>query len=170
MKCTLSLLLCLPVCILLAQSSDQHIIATQGGFSKGEFMSLSWTIGDFVTGSTVQSDAITTQGFQQPILLIKEVVDPGQPEDVIIQRNAVDFSAEVYPNPVGADITITVENSAKEYFLDLFDPAGNLLVRSKSSSPQEIMNLHEFPAANYVLRISMIDSKESKTFQIIKSR
>src|SRR5688500_10243880 len=170
MKCTLSLLLCLQACILFSQSSDHYIIATQGGFSKGESMSLSWTIGDFVTESTVQNEAITTQGFQQPALLVKELVDPNQPDVVITQRNSVDFSAEVYPNPVGADITINVENSKQEYFLDLFDPSGTLLLRSRSSSPQAIMNLRDLPVAQYILRVSLIESVQSKTFLIITAR
>lgn len=180
MKCILSFLLCLPFSILLSQSSGHYIIATQGDLSKGESISLSWTIGDMITETDVLDNSIITQGFQQPVLTVREIL-PDHPEDAIASnpnnlgsaitsRNLNDFTASVYPNPVGTDVTIQIENSKEEYYVDLFDPAGNLLSRNRSSNPKEVIQLPDLPAAQYVLRISLLDSHQTKVFQIIKSR
>jgi len=180
MKCILILLLCLPFSILLSQSSSQYIISTQGDFSKTESLSLSWTIGDLMTEAGVFDKSIVTQGFQQPVLSVREIRpdkvedalanDPNALGSAITNRNSNEFTASVYPNPVGTDVTIEIENSKKEYYVDLFDPAGNLLLRNRSSNPKEVIQLSDLPAAQYVLRISLLDSRQTRVFQIIKSR
>jgi hypothetical protein len=114
------------------------------------------------------------------VLTVREI-RPDHPEDVIASnpdnlgsaitsRNSNDFTASVYPNPVGTDVTIQIENSKEEYYVDLFDPAGNLILRNRSSNPTEVIQLSDLPAAQYVLRISLLDSHQTKVFQIIKSR
>lgn len=179
MKKTLTFLLCLPFSILLAQSPSQHIVTTQGGTSKGETITVTWTIGDMVTEEAELKDARFTQGFQQPTITVRELdasqhevaisKDP-KPEAGISSRSSNDFSAQVYPNPAGANITVKVENSNQEYYLDIFDQSGMLLSRNKSANPQEVINLSQLPSAQYLLKISLIDSKESKIFQIIKTQ
>lgn len=142
-------------------------------------MSLSWTIGDLVTESAYLKETRVTQGFQQPILSVKEI-NTGNQANVggndlntfgigIIPINPESFQAEVYPNPFGTDITIKVENADHEYYMDIIDPAGNLISRNKSRNTKEVINLFDLPAAQYLLRISSLDAKQSKVFQIIKS-
>ena len=169
MKCILTSLVCLSFSILLAQTSDQYIIATQGGFSEGRSISMSWTIGDLVTEPAILTEAIFTQGFQQPTISVKEIADHNTTENVTSTTKAYDFTASVYPNPVGTNVNVTVDNEEKEYFLDVLDQSGRLLSRNKSRNNKEVLNLSALPAAQYVLRISLIDSQQSKVFQIIKS-
>ncbi|MEP6796069.1 MAG: T9SS type A sorting domain-containing protein [Saprospiraceae bacterium] len=179
MKSILPILLCLPLGSLFSQASDQYIIAAQGGCSEGKSMVLSWTIGDLVTETANLKESTVTQGFQQPIISVKEI-NVANPVDVsangaktfennVAPINPEAFQAEVYPNPFGTDITIKIENADQEYYMDIIDPAGNLLSRNKSRNPQEVINLLNLPAAQYLLRISSLDAKQSKVFQIIKS-
>ncbi len=180
MKCILPILLCLPVSILFSQASDQYIIATQGGFSEGTSMSMSWTIGDLVTETASMKDASITQGFQQPTITVKEIKDLNA-NDIssngtnpfgsgTSSSNPMGFKTEVYPNPFGTNITVEIENANQEYYMDILDPAGQLLYRNKSRNPQEVINLFDLPAAQYLLRISSLDAKKSNVFQIIKSK
>jgi hypothetical protein len=168
MKYKLTLFLSLPFTMLLAQTSDHHIITTQGDVSKGESMTMNWTIGDLVTEAAAVFQAILTQGFQQPSITVREIAT-AQLTTEIKSRSSVEFSASVYPNPVGTDLNIEVENGKEEYYLDLYDPAGNLISSNRSSNSREVIHLDEFPAAQYVLRISLIATDQSKVFQIIKA-
>ena len=179
MKVLSPLLFCFCFTTALAQSSGQAIIATQGGLSEGKTLSISWTIGDLVTETAEVADVTTTQGFQQPTLTVREIetvfdrpVDMDSPKPFnssLSTRSVKPYEATVYPNPVGHAVTFKIENAPGEYYLDLFDPAGNLILRNRSNNPQEVINLQELPAAQYVLRISFVDSPDSKAFQIIKS-
>ncbi|MGB4847107.1 MAG: T9SS type A sorting domain-containing protein [Saprospiraceae bacterium] len=169
MKCILPILLCLPLSALFSQASDQYIITTQGGFTEGKSMSMSWTIGDLVTETANLNGVRVTQGFQQPIISVKEINSDYQTDVNIDVTDPKTFNAEVYPNPFGTDITIKIENADQEYFMDIIDPAGNLLSRNKSRNHQEVINLVDLPAAQYLLRISSPDARQSKVFQIIKS-
>ncbi len=169
MKCILPILLCLPLSFLFSQASDQYIIATQGGFTEGRSMSMSWTIGDLVTETANLKESSITQGFQQPIISVKEITSDHQTDVTIERTNPKNFSAEVYPNPFGTDITVKIENADQEYYMDIIDPSGNLLSRNKSRNTQEVINLFDLPAAQYLLRISSLDDKQSKVFQIIKA-
>lgn len=168
MKYKLTLLLSLPFSMLLAQTSDHHIVTTQGDVSKGETMILSWTIGDLVTEAAAVYQAVITQGFQQPLITVREIASD-ETATTLKPRSSVAFSAMVYPNPVGADLNIEVENGEEEYSLELYDQAGNLISSNKSSSSREVIHLDDFPAAQYVLRIGLIASEQSKVFQIIKA-
>lgn len=168
MKCKLTLFLSLPFTMLLAQTSDHHIITTQGDVSKGETITMSWTIGDLVTEAAAVYQAILTQGFQQPSITVREIAT-AQLTTEIKPRSSVEFSATVYPNPVGTDLNIEVENGKEEYYLDLYDPAGILISSNRSSNPREVIDLTDLPAAQYVLRISLVGTEQSKVFQIIKA-
>ena len=176
----LTLLLSFSLSVLIAQTNDHYIITTQGNHSKGETLSLSWTIGDVMTGVSVLNETTVTQGFQQPVITVKEIgpLDPKEiaadhvtsPGPIIGRRSVDDFAAQVHPNPFGAGITVQVKNDEQDYILDIFDTAGNLLSRSKSNSPQQTLNLADLPAAQYTLRVSLVESDQMKVFQITKSR
>ncbi|MBK9106453.1 MAG: T9SS type A sorting domain-containing protein [Saprospiraceae bacterium] len=170
MKTILPLLFCLPLSTALSQSPDPTIISTQGGIAKGSAMSMSWTIGDLVTGTAMTDGSLYTQGFQQPTLSVQEL----GPEDITgveqINTDATQaLKATVFPNPFGSDITVTVDNQKREYYVEIFDPSGNLLYRNLSSNPQENINLNSLPVAQYLLRIGISDSGPTQIFRIIKA-
>jgi len=121
-----------------------------------------------VTEAAAAYQAVLTQGFQQPMITVQEIESDGMATP-IKPRSSLSFSAMVYPNPVGADLNIEVENGKEEYYLDLYDQAGTLISSNRSSSSREVIHLDDFPAAQYVLRIGLIASEQSKFFQIIKA-
>lgn len=170
MKTILPLLFCLPLSLAFGQSPDPSVLSTQGGIAKGSAMSISWTIGDLVTGTATTDGSLYTQGFQQPSLSVQEL----GPEDITgvqqIDADANhDLKATVFPNPFGSDITVTVDNQKREYYVEIFDPSGNLLYRNLSSNPQENINLNALPVAQYLLRIGISDSGPTQIFRIVKA-
>lgn len=187
MKRLLPVVLCLPFYGITAQTTDHYIISSQGNETKGQTMSLTWTIGDLATETTGHEAALMTQGFQQPTLFVKEL-DPasqshpffdvaGQPVNELpqdrvpgAQASNSTIKANVYPNPFSNDITVEVGNIAQAYYLDIFDPQGNLISRRTSGNAKEIIQLENLPAAQYILRISTKDALQSKVFQIVKSK
>lgn len=187
MKELLPLVLCLPFYALTAQTTDHYIISSQGNETKGQTMSLSWTIGDLATETAGIDQALITQGFQQPTLFVKEL-DPASPHHPFMDEagkliNALSpeeiaealaskstITASVYPNPFSNDITVEVGNITQDYHLDIFDPQGNLISRCTSGNAREIIHLTDLPAAQYILRISTLDALQSKVFQIVKSK
>lgn len=137
-------------------------------------MTLTWTIGDLVTETGKVAQGSITQGFQQPVITVRQLDDSKQThlnpsENIVAQRESKEFTATVFPNPVGSNITVQIENANGEYFLDLYDTSGNLLLRGRSNNPLETIDLSSIPASQYILRISMIESQQSKAFSIIKS-
>ncbi|MBK8829898.1 MAG: T9SS type A sorting domain-containing protein [Saprospiraceae bacterium] len=187
MKRLLPMVLCLPFYGLTAQTTDHYIISAQGNETKGQTMSLCWTIGDLATETSGIDQALTTQGFQQPTLFVKELDPASQPHPLIdeagkpvnalplkgdaeAQASNSAIKANVYPNPFSNDITVEVGNITQEYHLDVFDPQGNLISRCTSGNAKEIIRLEDLPAAQYILRISTLDDMHTQVFQIVKSK
>ena len=178
MKHYLILLLCLPLTGLLAQNSDHHILSAQGDYSRGESISLSWSIGDLVTEAVILDESVVTQGFHQPVISVREI-KPTIPADhhAVDSRGETspvseseDFTATVYPNPFGNDITVEVQNTTGDYFLEIFSQDGTLLSSDRSNLVRQVMQLQELPPAHYVLQIRTPDAAQFKAFHIIKSR
>ncbi len=172
MKYTLLALTCLSLNILFGQSSGQYIIPTQGGHTEGNTMALSWTIGDVVTNATVIKNGTLRQGFQQPQISIREIYStPSEAGNETTSIHPVQsFSATAYPNPVGDEIHLNVENSEKTYLIEVYNHEGKLMSYHTTNSAQEVINVSTLPASQYILRLSIIDSPASKVFQFIKSR
>lgn len=157
MKYLILPLFCLSPIFSLCQSHDQFVISPQGDYNVGSTMSLSWTIGDLVTETYFSDDKFLTQGFQQPILSVREIPSTDKIE------------ASVYPNPFGSTITLVVQDFEQDYYIDLFDVSGKLLWKSKSQLSEQEIDLQDLPAAQYLLRITS-QGFGYKTFQITKAQ
>ena len=101
-------LLLLPVQLL-----SQEVIGSQGEFYSNPTGSLSWTLGEFVTETYLNSDGIFTQGFQQVIL-----------SDAAITELANSGDAHVYPNPFHLDLIIVNNELEGDFELMIFDITG----------------------------------------------
>lgn len=160
--------------VLQAQSDNQHIITPNGSEQKGESLYLTWTLGDLVTEAQVTTTGMVTQGFQQPTLQVYPFTEGDEGKEITqdpqITVRASSLDVAVYPNPFNEEITVNVNNEEKEYYIDLLDATGRLISRNKVSSPQETLNLSKLPSAEYLLRVSLVASDESRIFQLIKSR
>ena len=141
-------------------------------------MSVSWSIGDLVTEAVILDESMVTQGIHQPVILVRDI-KPSAPTDLhtvdshqetIPVREKGDFTATVYPNPFGSNITVEVQNAPGDYYLQIFDQQGTLLSSDRSNQIRQVMQLQDLPPAQYVLQITMIDSPQTKAFQIIKSQ
>ena len=88
MKRSIFSLLLFPV-LTFGQEMDQYVIASQGDFSITSEMSLSWTIGDFLTETAFIESGAFTQGFQQPFLEKQNDFRPDlltQDENIVLEE------------------------------------------------------------------------------------
>ena len=96
-------ILCL---IAFAQKSNHFVIAAQGSSDQSATLSLDWTIGEVVTETVQYGNEIFTQGFHQPVLMVKER---------LIERSSGNIDlpeliAKVYPNPFVSEVTLDIRN------------------------------------------------------------
>lgn len=161
MKHLLPVFFCFAVVFANAQSNEHFIISSQGNYDSGSDMTLSWTLGDVATETISHENGLLTQGFQQPYIVVEEITEP------TVQT---DFEAKVYPNPFSNEITVDIENSDREYTLEVFDFSGKLMISNESSDPKYQLDLSDLAAAQYLLRLRLNESDDYKTFTIIKSQ
>lgn len=162
-KTMLSFLITLSICQAFSQSPDPSIVSVQGGMAQEKSMSLSWTIGDLVTGSAVAGNTLFTQGFQQPTLTVQEV-EPSE-----LPASGSTFEATVFPNPFSEEINVKVDHVHQPYMLEIYDPSGSLVYRKRCTAPLEKIGTQHWPVAQYLLRIADEATGTSSVFRIIKA-
>lgn len=59
---------------LYSQSVSPQVVATTGDYFEGTIVSISWTIVEAITESFTSENAILTQGFQQPVYLLQQLM------------------------------------------------------------------------------------------------
>lgn len=157
---------------ITAQSDSHFIIASQGGFNKGESISLSWTLGDIVTGTQFLPDGIVTQGFQQPFISVKEVpsteISEGNPvEETDVERS---IKVSVYPNPFHSHVIVQVDDPRSGYKVGVFNMEGRQLYTKNVIDSHIQLPLEGLPTGNYLIQINHPETNTSRVFQVNKSR
>ncbi len=139
--------------ILTAQDA---IVAT-GGNGSGSGGTVSYTIGQIFYNGT---DGIVSEGVQQPY----EILTVGIENPI-----AVDLRLSAYPNPTSNFLNLKVENyESDKLSYQLFDVSGNLLSSKAIFGNEAQIEMGNFVAAVYILKI--VDNKQTiKTFKIIKN-
>lgn len=135
---------------IFAQNLDQHFIGTSGDYNEDLNSSLSWSIGEVAVLTITDGTIILTQGFQQETL---EVITR-------IEENALDFSFNVYPNPVSNLLFIECDRDMLKY--NIFDVNGNVVLKGSVKGKQTI-DLSALNPGIYFLQAAGM-----KTHKIIK--
>jgi len=146
----------------LSNLQAQQATTTAGGEASGSGGSASYTVGQVVYTSNVGTNGNSvTEGVQQPYEIsvvtgIKEAKD-------------INLSVSAYPNPTTNYLTVKVENYETTHLqYQVFDINGNLLQKIKCTGNQTSINIQDYPAANYFVKV--LDSEKAiKTFKIIKN-
>ncbi len=146
----------------LSNLQAQETTTTAGGEASGSGGTASYTVGQVVyTTNTGTNGNSIAQGVQQPFEIsvvtgIKEAKD-------------ISLSVLAYPNPTTDYLTVKVENyetASLQYMV--FDINGKLLQQVKCTGNKTSINIQNYPAANYFVKV--LDSeKEIKVFKIIKN-
>lgn len=147
-----------------AQSLERQVIASAGGFSTANGVSLSYTVGEPVIETAVSGSVILTQGFQQP-------------DDIttsIKHVSNVSLNYTVFPNPTDDMIFIELQSDIPvEVELSLYDITGRRIIELDNKAMvngqvREQMDLTQLAPANYILTMSEVGGKVLKTFKVQK--
>jgi hypothetical protein len=149
---------------LKAQSIERYVIGSAGGsYYNGVDFEMDYTVGE-VAITTIGTNNILTQGFQQPFRLTW----------VSVQEYANNpAQAIIYPNPVVDQLNISIQNAKTgEYRVVVYDLLGQLLIDKSAvvgfdGIAQLNLDFQQYPTGNYFVRI-MNEQKIIQTGKIIK--
>lgn len=136
--------------------TNQELVATSGDHFTNGNIQLSWSIGEVVIETVSNSTNTLTQGFHQTNLSI-----------VGIENFTLNIEMDVYPNPTQDILTIKIPNYLNTKY-ELYDLNGKLLSQNQINGELTNVNLNNLSTGNYLLKVSEILTKETKTFKIIK--
>ena len=164
------LLLLLGICIAGFARSQQltpSIIASDGGINKAAGISLEWTLGELTVESLSTADRLYTQGFHQPLLVVKNL----PLVEVKEVKMLAEYKITVAPNPVLSILMVNINTEKKEKLnLTLTDVAGRqILVQAfngRSNTTQ--IDMSRMTSGVYVLELRNLTGQLIKSFQVIK--
>jgi hypothetical protein len=153
-----------------AQWLRPEVIASQGGVSKSENISLEWTLGEFAVESVLSGSRLFTQGFHQPLLITKEFYSA---PDFKSAENKTDktYTVKVFPNPATSLIQVNLEFQTEERIvLSMVDFRGAKVFSRHihAASYSGNINVSGLAQGVYLLEIKKQDGQTVKTFKIIK--
>ncbi len=154
--------------IIMARSQQlsPSVLAAEGGINNAAGISLEWTLGETLVESLSTSNRLYTQGFHQPLLLVKK-------KPVAVEQTPTGYGITVAPNPVRSYLTATITSATVEkMFLSLIDFTGRVIpiqaVYGKLSTVK--INMSAMMAGIYLLEIRNVSGKLINTFKIIKGQ
>lgn len=167
-----TLLLLLGICIAGFARSQQlspSIIASDGGISKAAGISLEWTLGEPTVESLSTADRLYTQGFHQPLLLVKSL----PVAEVKEVKVATAYKITIAPNPVQSLLLVNINTEKKERLnLSLIDFVGRqILVQAfngRSNTAQ--IDMSRMTSGTYILELRNLSGQLIKSFQITKGK
>jgi len=140
----------------------QEALPATGGEASGSGGSVSYTVGQIVYTTNVGTNGNSVaQGIQQPYE-ISVVTSIPEAKDIVLNVTA-------YPNPTTDYLTVKVENyETANLQYQIFDINGKLLQTVKATGVETNINIQDYPAANYFVKV-IDNKKEIKVFKIIKT-
>jgi len=144
--------------IAYSELGAQEVISSSGNYLKKTNLSISWTLGETVCATGHNSDHIITQGFQQSKLQVTSIRD--------LTKQNVNF--HVFPNPTRDKIIISIKGKKSPFHLKLFNTNGELLLTKNNVTNETSLNMKNYKAAIYILRITDNRNNIIKMFKIVK--
>ncbi|NCQ10831.1 MAG: T9SS type A sorting domain-containing protein [Bacteroidetes bacterium] len=140
----------------------QDAILTSGGDASGSGGSFSYSVGQIVYTTIIDSNGSMAQGVQQPF----EISAVLGVDDLL----GINLSLVAYPNPTTDFLNLTIANlNYKNLSYQLFDINGRLLAQKKLENNSNEITMKQFPSALYFLKI-FNNQKLVKLFKIIKTQ
>ncbi|MEN8224485.1 MAG: HYR domain-containing protein [Bacteroidota bacterium] len=140
-----------------------EVIASAGGFNYGEMTTLSWTLGESVIETVSDDRMMLSQGFHQNYY---EIIALGGIPD------GSTFEVEVYPVPTrdNVHIHITSDSETVNLMVELYDLVGNVVYKENVTSREfnYQINLYQYPANLFVLKVTDNETNYERMFKIIK--
>ena len=155
-----SLITCLAFVCPFFYAFSQELVGSDGNYSSDGNHSLSWSLGENVTSTEVNSPDILTQGFQQ--------VDRS---NIGLQELlGSDFS--VYPVPFDTEITIEFNDPHEVYLISIFSSSGKLAHETADINAQNgilSIDLSFLQSGTYLLRLKTKNDQKTHYRRIVKT-
>lgn len=160
-------------CILFncySQELKQNVIASAGGISKSDKISLEWTLGEFAVETITAAKNLYTQGFHQPVLMVKSFHSP--PKPVLASDLLDNYKIVLAPNPAKSfvNVYLSAKNSEK-FFLSLYDMNGKE-VQSKQVSGTVLsvrIEMGSLPSGIYLVNVRNDSGTMRRAFKVVKA-
>ena len=145
---------------ILIHAQQQSVIAAAGDHYEKSTCSISWTLGECITGFTSTSDCSVSQGFQLGNLVVEELPNsiPGP----------ASFVLEVFPNPATDFITVRLDEFNAELVATIYGLTGQQFIKEKLTGLSATIDLSELKPGPYILKIANNDQGISETYKIVK--
>jgi hypothetical protein len=148
-----------------SQSPNPSVVSSAGGEGKTASTWLTWTVGEPVVTTATAATKIYTQGFNQPVLMVKDR------EPITVKATVRDLNIGIAPNPVRSMLTVRIV-SKNDFRVEVqLTAADGKSLFNRSYSGKEVtapINMSGMSSGMYLL--SFYDASGLiKTFEIIKN-
>ncbi len=147
---------------LFSQVLSHQVLVCAAGVTGTGTLEYSQTIGESAVEIFNTADLVLTQGFQQPKMILLNVIPPS--------GNGVN----VYPNPVTDFINVELfGNVSRKFRIEIFNISGTLVRTEKITYSDPFWEIRQYPADKlnkglYIIRIVSEDGLINRTFKIDK--
>jgi len=156
---------------LSAQQFTRSVIASDGGTSARNAITLDWTLGELATDDCYVRNGMFTEGFHQPVLNVVQVKP-----DVFADKDyeaKEELKVDVFPNPVSTKLRVELENNSEsKVHTILTDGLGRSI--AKKTALEGASTLHfemkNLPDGFYILSLLNEGGKKLRSYKIIKSQ
>lgn len=156
----LSYLVIIVILITPEHIFSQQVISSGGTHAVGTNVQLSWTVGEPIIETFSVTNGILTQGFHQSKLTVT-AIDPDA-------FNGISLS--VYPNPVVFELILDISGTGKTNLVyHLYNTEGKLLVNKITDNQSEKINMQNYSAGTYLLKVFSNEKQSLQTFKVLKN-
>ena len=150
-------LLLISAIALTSITYSQEVISTQGDSYSNASASIDFTIGEVVINTVSDGTNDLTQGLHQTNWNFLGVDDHEQ-----------NFEATVYPNPMGTELFIEMENFKNSSYI-LYDAVGRIVANDNLSTLKTGIDVSTLAPSSYSLVLQDENQIKIKTFKLVKT-
>lgn len=165
-----SLLLFIVLSNSYSQDLKQNVIASAGGIAHSDKISFEWTIGEFAVETITAAKSLYTQGFHQPILMVKSFHSPPKPE--LVNDLLSGYKVLLAPNPVQSFVNVYIGSKVTEKFsLTLYDMNGRKIMTKLVNGTDLSVRIEmaHFSSGVYLMDIRNDSGTMIRSFKIVKA-
>jgi hypothetical protein len=138
--------------IAFSQTLSPEVISSCGTSMTDGTTTLEWTLGETVTATLDNTQNMLSQGFHQTNVIVTSI------------SNIFVSGLTVFPNPTINIVNVQFSTDQKNTVVELFSVEGKLLEKHTVNSKYLELNLSNYSAGSYFLRVN-----NSDTHKLLKS-
>jgi Secretion system C-terminal sorting domain len=152
-----------------SQDIKQNVIASAGGIAQTDKISFEWTLGEFAVETITTEKNLYTQGFHQPVLMVKSFHSPPKPE---LTSDLLDnYKIVLAPNPAKSFVNVHLSaKKSEKFFLSLYDMNGKeIQSRQVSGTILSVrIEMGSLPSGIYLVNVRNDSGTMRRAFKVVK--